>query len=170
MGCRHTETTTNRVDGEAATCGADGYYYMVTTCNACGAETGRETVTIPATGDHRSASTDYTEGKATCTVCGNAYDKYVNVLWDKYLFATDMTSGFQNIADASITDNGAKFVGSVAGKAADLGNGNVVGNSEELAGDHHGCKEECEHCVLTLELKTSKYKRGDNSDHKRKEC
>ena len=48
---------------------------------------------------------------------------------------------------------------------AELGYGNVVGDREELAGDHHRCKKEGEEKVLTLELKARKCERRKNGDN-----
>ena len=79
----HTEVTTeeNRVE---PTCAVDGSYVQVVTCSVCGEELSRETIVIPATGEHIFVETDRQE--ATCTEdgyvnyacgCGTAFDTEV---------------------------------------------------------------------------------------------
>ena len=79
-GCGATETTTLTATGHAAaeavkqneiaaTCTVDGSYDMVVLCSVCGAEMDRETIAVPATGEHVYAAE--TERKdATCTEAG----------------------------------------------------------------------------------------------------
>ena len=62
--CEHTNTTTNIVAGEAATCGTAGYHFVVTVCAECGFELSSELVEDPATGEHT-----YVDG--VCSVCGD---------------------------------------------------------------------------------------------------
>ena len=74
--------------------------------------------------DHRSASTDHdADYNAVCSVCGETYKKYVDTLWDKYLFADDMR--YFNVT-SELTDDGAKFIGSVTGMGDNLGAGNII--------------------------------------------
>ena len=65
------------------------------------------TINIAAPHQHRSASTEHNEDyTATCSECGQTYQKYVDTLWDKYLLAGDMAC---TGVTPELTETGAKF-------------------------------------------------------------
>ena len=75
----HTDGEVKVENEVAADCVNDGHYDNVTYCTVCGVETSRETVTVPATGEHTEETLEgkeatctepgLTEGKQ-CTACG----------------------------------------------------------------------------------------------------
>ena len=76
----HTEAAPVEENRKEPTCGEAGSYENVTYCTVCNEETSRETVTLPATGEHNyeSVVTDPTcteDGYTThtCTVCSDTY-------------------------------------------------------------------------------------------------
>ncbi|MBR2335109.1 MAG: hypothetical protein IKA62_02650 [Clostridia bacterium] len=117
---QHTAGAATSENEVAATCGAAGSYDMVVRCTECNEIISTETTTVPATGDHRSESTE-----STCLVCGQTYDKYVNVLWDKYLLAGEMA---YTSVTPELTETGAKFTASM--------NASQYGNNILIIEDH----------------------------------
>ncbi len=69
--CVHTNTATREENRVEATCGKAGSYDIVTYCTNefCNAVISRETITIPATGNHSWSDATCTAPK-TCSVCG----------------------------------------------------------------------------------------------------
>lgn len=65
----HTADEAAMENEVAASCGADGSYDSVVYCATCGDELSRETVTVPATGDHNYAI-EQERMEATCTEDG----------------------------------------------------------------------------------------------------
>ena len=65
----HTAGTAVKENEVAASCGAAGSYDSVVYCSVCGAEISRETVEVPATGEHNYA-TETERKEASCTEDG----------------------------------------------------------------------------------------------------
>ncbi len=66
-------TLTSRIENEvSASCGADGYYTVVVYCSVCGETTDRQTVTVPATGNHNYVTENPdTKEPSTCVKEGS---------------------------------------------------------------------------------------------------
>ncbi len=65
----HTNAAAVKENEKAASCGADGSYDSVVYCSSCGVEISRNTITVPATGEHVYA-TETKRVEATCTADG----------------------------------------------------------------------------------------------------
>lgn len=72
-------TITSRIENEvSASCGADGSYTVIVYCSVCGAETERQVVSIPATGNHNyTIEVEDTRIPSTCTEQGSVQMKCV---------------------------------------------------------------------------------------------
>ena len=72
-------TLTSRIENEkSATCGADGSYMVVVYCSVCGDVTDRQTVTVPATGNHNfTTEVAGTKIPSTCIEQGSVQMKCV---------------------------------------------------------------------------------------------
>ena len=81
----HTAAEAVKENEVKATCSKDGYYESVVYCTVCGFEMSRETVTVPATGDHVYTEVvtepTCTKGGYTTYTCGCGYS-YVDAETD----------------------------------------------------------------------------------------
>ena len=66
----HSDSEPIEENENAASCGANGSYDSVVYCKTCGVEVSRETVVVPATGDHNYES-EIGGVEATCTADGH---------------------------------------------------------------------------------------------------
>jgi len=71
--CDHSGETETKIENEVpGNCGVAGSYDKVVYCKACGAELSRETITVPATGNHTAGNpVRENEKPATCGAAGS---------------------------------------------------------------------------------------------------
>lgn len=108
----HTPGEATRVDGEAAGCSTDGYYYSEVHCTTCGELLEREMHTITAAGH------DF-DSDGVCSACG-VMEYYMDIYWaeeDEFIFCLtensnndDLSSGCARYLAGRVRDYEARSV------------------------------------------------------------